>query len=129
MRKAIVKLLNVITLIPNLFFAGYSFLVREEPLFGLVFLGLEAYYIMFLKKKLLYDNSEKEAIENAARIVYLWIFIFLFSYFLFIDISHAYILLLLPWVSFGLFLAWVIYTGRWNVLCSLLKKGKSKKYK
>lgn len=47
----IIRLLQIVTLIPYLLCTGYSFFVRKEVLLGLLFLGLEAFSYFWTVEK------------------------------------------------------------------------------
>lgn len=117
MNTTVTGALQVVTLAPYVVFAGYCFFFRGDIPFGLVFLGLEAFSVIFLllKRRIQYDTPDKKRIADAARLAFLWAFNLLFFSLLFRDTPYWNILSFLPWTPFVLFFVWAKCTGRWKV--------------
>lgn len=116
MKITLIEFMWLVTFIPYLLFAGYSFFVLRNILLGMMFLGLEAFYVLFLKRRIHYETPEEKIMMNAGRLTFAWLFIFLFSSQLCRDTSFSIILLCLGCVPVVSLLVWAGFTKRWNQL-------------
>ena len=119
MKPIVLKFLWFITFVPYLFLAGYSFFIRKNFLLGLLFVGLEIFYIIYVKGKIRYTTPEEKTIVNLGKLAYAWMFILLFSFLFFRDVSFGYIFFWLMWIPPIAFLIWAAYTGKWGKISKL----------
>lgn len=119
MKLTVLGFLWFITFIPYLFLAGYSFLIEKNFLFGLLFLGLEAFNIIYIKGRIRYNTPEEKTIVNFGRLAFSWMFILLFSFLFFRDMFFGYIFFWLMWVPPVVFLLWAAITGKGGKISKL----------
>lgn len=119
MKLTVFEFLWFMTFIPYLFLAGYSFLIEKNFLWGLLFLGLEVFNIIYIKGKIRYNTLEEKTIVNFGKLAYSWSFILLFFFLFFRDMFFGYIFFWLMWVPLIVFLLWAGCTGKWGKVLKL----------